>query len=171
MTIEDFLSVFSATTLNGHDFFEQIKMSSKYDGVFSAGLLSLQLQLKNLLEGVGGDHAIQLLDALCRMSESEQKVALDVFTRALEKIASSEKRLFTDGDLALKEFEDNLYNDIVAAMEGASKSPKEHKFAVLNGGKNSNPLKVEKFEGASASTIDFEKARKSRKLRISTAVN
>ena len=152
--------------------------TTKYDGVFSAGLFSLQLQLKNLLEGTGGDHALLLLDTLAKMSASEQKVALDVFTRVLERVAAGEQRLFTDGDLALKEFEDNLYNDIVSAMDEASKPPSlqtakastSGKFSVLDGGRSHEKVAL-KVVTSRPVAIDFKSAAKNRKTRTTNHVN
>jgi hypothetical protein len=155
-------------------FYWQIAMAQKYDGVFSSGLFSLQLQLKNLLEGAGGDHALRFLDTLCQMSASEQEIALDVFTRALKRITSGEPRLFTEGDLALKEFEDTLYNDIVHAMKAAAsndneKPQEQKKLSVVNGGKSRPVVEVRKVE--ESHPIDFEKARRSRKSRSPHLVN
>ena len=92
---------------------------SKHRGRFSANLFSLQLQLKTLLEEAGGDELSALLDSLCSLSPSEQKVVIKVFSRMINKIVSGEDRLVTEGDLAVKRFEDSLYEDLVGEMKRA----------------------------------------------------
>ena len=65
---------------------------------FSANLMSLQLQLKTLLEEAGGDDVVSLLDALCRISGSEQKVALKAFVQIIDRINSGDLRLSSSKD-------------------------------------------------------------------------
>ena len=108
------------------------------DGKISSNLFSLQLQLKTILEEAGGDNALSFLDSLSHLNPSEQEVVLKMFTRLTDEIASGDKRLFTDGDLALKKFEEGLYREILDAMRDAAKRPSEsmnRKLEVLDGGK------------------------------------
>ena len=139
-------------------------MASKYDGLFSANLFSLQLQIKTLLEGAGGDQALELLDTLCTLNKSEQRVALQVFQRCLARVAESEQNLCSTEDRALKEFEEQLYQDIAQAMHEGSireRPVAARRFEVLDGGKGENEA-----------PIDLEKARKTRRLRpVPTLIN
>ena len=143
-------------------------MSDKFDGLFSASLFSLQLQIKTLLEGAGGDDALALLDALCTLNKSEQRVALKLFRRCIDRIAEGSERLETAEDKALKEFEDGLYNEIVNSMHNAARSDGNaaRKFEVLDGGKD------EKSANPTRSTpIDFAKARKAKQNRTPPLLN
>ena len=110
-----------------------VPMSSNDDKQFSANLLSLQLQLKTMLEEAGGDHTLGLLDALCKLNRSEQEIILSVLTRTVTNIAKSDARFVGAADEELKEFEDNLYHDIVSAMREASQP--ERRLEVVKGGK------------------------------------
>jgi hypothetical protein len=132
---------------------------------FSANFLSLQLQLKTLLEEAGGDELMPFLDALGTMNRSEQKIILKVLTRTIEKVATKTPRLATDGDLALKEFEDSLFADLAQALEtGETKSPtRPRKIEVLSGGKASpEPEKT---------PIDLAAARKRKRISSDTILN
>jgi hypothetical protein len=87
---------------------------------FSSNFLSLQLQLKTILEEAGGDDLMPFLDTLSSMNKSEQMVALRLFKRTLDRFVGGSMRLETLGDLALKEFEDSLFSgllDDVAALK------------------------------------------------------
>ncbi|MCB0318552.1 MAG: hypothetical protein KDD56_07330, partial [Bdellovibrionales bacterium] len=106
-------------------------------GNFTKNLFSLQLQLKTLLEDAGGEEAIELLDTLCKLNKSEQGILLKVINRLLSKVLNNGPRFETDGDLALKKFEDDLYQDLVSALTQGTASEKPKRFEVLNGGKNS----------------------------------
>ena len=48
--------------------FGSTDMNLSHGGDFTKSLLSLQLQLKTLLEGVGGEETATLLDALAQLS-------------------------------------------------------------------------------------------------------
>jgi hypothetical protein len=152
------------------------QMCKKRDGIVSDSLLSLQLQLQSVLEEAGGDEALTLLDRLAELSTSEQKSALALFQKVVEKMLSSEKRYLPAEEAELKNFEDGLYNDIVTAMEAAERhqvkkalsADSEPKLEVLDGGKSA-PL----FEPkpAKPTPIDFNSARKGRKLRSTNCMN
>lgn len=145
------------------EYFEgSTQMSQKSGGNFSASLLSLQLQLKTLLEGAGGDSALRFLDVLSSLNPSEQKLALSVFTTALEKISAGDKRLFTNEDRVLKEFEEGLYRDILASMREASQGER-HVIEVLDGGK-SRPKRDK-------APIDLAEARRNRRSRTKQLLN
>lgn len=132
---------------------------------FSANFISLQLQLKTLLEEAGGDELMPFLDALGTMNRSEQKTILKLLTRTIEKVVATTPRLATDGDLALKEFEDSLYADLAHALEtGESKHPtRPRKIEVLSGGKAAQePEKT---------PIDLAAARKRKRISSDSILN
>lgn len=104
-------------------------------GDFSRNLFSLQIQIQTLLDGAGGENAALLLDTLSELSESERKVALKVFQRALEKLKASGVRLRTQKDEHLAEFEETLYEELVDGMNAVDQSVTEKKFSVVDGGK------------------------------------
>lgn len=132
-------------------------MSEQGKGTFSASLLSLQLQLKTLLEDAGGDQAVEFLNTISNLHQSEQKVVLDVFTSILNRIMSGDQRLLTEGDLARKEFEDALYSDILSAMRDAAQEASNKRLSVVSGGK------TPKVKRIARSPISLCEARKSRK--------
>ncbi len=113
----------------------ELMSEGKFKGSFSASLLSLQLQLKTLLEEAGGEVAVQFLNAVSNLHQTEQNTVLPIFTSIVEKISKGEERFATDGDLARKQFEDGLYNDILSAMREATEATCVKKFTVVNGGK------------------------------------
>jgi len=129
-------------------------MVDKRRGDFSRSLFSLQLQIKTLLEEAGGDPAISLLDSLCKLNKSEQKIALGIFNRCIERISSGDTRLCTQQDKELKDFEDGLYRDILESIGNAALPiEKTHKFEVLDGGK---------LKAKSETLIDLDEARAKR---------
>jgi hypothetical protein len=125
--------------------------TEKQEGLFSHSLLSLQLQLKTLLEGAGGDAAVNLLDNLSTLNPSEQKLALKAFSAAIDQLKAGKERLTTAEDQVLKDFEDGLYNDILTSMREAAngKSPQAERKTL----------------------IDFAEARKNRRTRPKDLLN
>lgn len=120
------------------------------DGKFSDSLFSLELQLKTMLEEVGGKAAAEFLDTVSELHPSEQQTALKLFTRVLNKFAKSDNRLPTESDIALKRFEDDLYNDLVREIEAR---------------KSAGTLRLVKdieAAGLNSDPIDFQAARRSR---------
>ena len=65
-------------------------------GDFTKSLLSLQLQLQTLLEGVGGEETAGLLDGLAQLSEAERSLVIPRLTRTIQEIAKSDKRLISE---------------------------------------------------------------------------
>lgn len=142
----------------------QKEMSPKSDGTFSRSLLSLRLQFETLFEEVGGDRMLKFLDVLSTLSGSEQALILDSFTRVVERVADGETRLSSDKDNALKDFEDNLYKDILNSMKEAVGAPPINKrLEVVDGGKNRTATKKR--------PIDLAKVREDRKLRTRPILN
>jgi hypothetical protein len=107
-------------------------------GYFSQAFLSLQLQIRTLLEGSGGSQSIEFLDALSQLGNKEQEIVLGVFQKVVERIAKNPNRLFTNADNAAKKFEDELYNDIMSAMSDAAavKNISGKRLEVLEGGRS-----------------------------------
>ena len=124
-------------------------------GQFSQSFLSLQLQLRTLLEGSGGNASIEFLDSLSKLGKLEQDVVLSVFQKVIERIASGSQRVFTEEDKIAKDFEDNLYKDIMTAMSEAAsvKNLNGKRLEVLQGGQKKKDKKA---------PIDLSKVRKSR---------
>lgn len=127
---------------------------------FSNSLVSLQLQLKTLLEGVGGEHAVEFLDKLSELNPSEQKLALNKFIDVLDRIKNGTERLCTPEDQALRDFEDGLYRDILGSMREAANggSVTRRRIEVIDGGKNRD-------RSVRKGPINLAEARKNRKLR------
>lgn len=131
-------------------------------GEFSLNMRALELHLKTLFEGVGGEKALRFLDALSNISRDEQAILLDAATSAAERIVTGNERLAANEDSALNDFEESLYRDVLHGMrEAASSSPT--KLEVLNGGKNRSFKKEPPFNIANA--------RKLKKLDIKPVIN
>ncbi|MBX7145194.1 MAG: hypothetical protein K1X79_12135 [Oligoflexia bacterium] len=139
-------------------------MSDSSGKTFSNSLMSLQLQLKTLLEGVGGERAVEFLDNLSELNPSEQKIALNKFIKVLEQIKNGTERLCTAEDQALRDFENNLYKDILGSMREAANggSITRRRIEVIDGGKNRDLRK---------GPINLAEARKNRKIRHKPIVN
>jgi len=137
-------------------------MPKDFEGTFSANFFSLQLQLKTLLEDCGGDGALQLLDSLADLNESEKPVVLGVFSRVLKRLLNGEKRITTSTDAERKEFEDGLYREIMAALHEATHPEGTGKLSVIRGGKPP--------PGANT-PIDLGAARKARKPGTKPSIN
>jgi len=103
---------------------------------FSANFFSLQLQLNSLLEDAGGEAALTFLDKLSSLHKSEQKIMMRIFENTVDRVRNGDIRLETEEDLVLQNFEKNLYNDIVYAMQTARVLPEPMKLAVVDGGKS-----------------------------------
>ena len=129
-------------------------MSIEIKGEFSTNFFTLQLQLKSLLEGAGGEEAAELLDAVARLNHGEQRIALKIFTRVARSVLSGDKRLCAAEDQEAKAFEDGLYQDIVAAIDHAAKPQSSRGLEVLDGGKaKPQPARV-------VALSEFRKARR-----------
>lgn len=142
-------------------------MSNRPPGYLSTSLSNLQLQLRMLLEGCGGDRAVNFLDTLSQLGKEEQEFVLQTFTAVIEKILSGEKRFFTSDDIAQKEMEDELYKDIIAAMgdAAASKDIGGKRLEVLRGGKA-----IVNRQKSDKRLIDFDKAKRSKKNSSKTVL-
>lgn len=138
--------------------FKKVSMGSNDSGRISSTLLSLQLQLGTLLEEAGGEAALTLLDTLAGFNKSEQRLILNAFSTALQKLQQGEHRLFTREDAARKSFEDGLYQDIVQALTRESQRCVRKKLHAVEGG-----VAETKTEATGAEPIDLAREREARK--------
>jgi len=132
-------------------------MDRKYGGTFSLGYQSVQLQLKALLEGVGGEQAVKFLDALSHLDSAEQEIVLRSCSEVLKQLKADHEHLSCAGNAALKDFEERLYRSIVQGIRDVTPQPK---LEVAY--RKKNPL-----ESHQANTIDLAEARRLRALRRS----
>lgn len=141
-------------------------------GDFTKSLLSLQMQLQTLLEGVGGEETAGLLDGLAQLSEAERSVVIPRLTRTIQEITKSDKRLMSDKDREMKEFEDSLFEGVMDALkhepgEKAANQDSGPKLAVLSGGKSKSDRTNQFKKPVRIPTlIDLAKARESRRNRM-----
>jgi hypothetical protein len=140
-------------------------------GDFTKSLLSLQMQLQTLLEGVGGEETAGLLDGLAQLSEAERSLVIPRITRTIQEITKSEKRLMSDKDKEMKDFEDSLFEGVLEALkhepaEKVATPDSGPKLAVLSGGKSKGD-QVNHFKKPVRipALIDLAKARENRKNR------
>jgi hypothetical protein len=137
-------------------------------GDFTKNLLSLQMQLQTLLEGVGGEETAGLLDGLAKLSETERSILIPLVTRVINKVVMGEHRLMSEKDKELKEFEDSLFEGVLAALQqpeapNGSTKEKSPRLAVVPGGRSpKQPLTLKKPVRI-PTLIDLTKARESRR--------
>jgi hypothetical protein len=111
-------------------------MDDPSGGDFSKSWISLQLQLRTLLEEAGGDNAMTLLDTLCKLRKSERGRVLGALNRVIDQIVATERPDPTADDEALQRFEDELYRDLLSALNPAHPPrPARAGLEVLRGGK------------------------------------
>lgn len=106
-------------------------------GLFSANLLSLELQLKSLFDEVGGTSLISLLDVIAELSHDEQKIILDRFRNVTEKFAKEGIRITSCTNRQLAEMEESLYEDLVSRFESAKETQTKSKLSIVPARKNS----------------------------------
>lgn len=107
-------------------------------GRFSRNILSLKLQLQSLLDEAGGDQVIGLLDSLCCLNPAEQRIALRVIKRVIDRLCVRDGRLLSHDEKRMKELEDFLFSDIVKEMEADRNREvsSTKKFSLVPGGKD-----------------------------------
>lgn len=133
-------------------------MDNNNKGRFTSNLLSLQLQLKTLLEDAGGQNAVRMLDALCSLTPTEQEIALKVFKNVLERVATREDRIFSRRDKEMRELEDNLFEHIISDLKLSEKS--DRKLSLVCGGKTVTSSKREKKSESKTVSLAERRARK-----------
>lgn len=147
------------------------EMSWSRGGNFTRNLLSLQLQLQTLLEGVGGEGTASLLDGLSQLSETERKRIIPLLSRVVTRVLRGDKRLSSTEDKELQNFEDALFDSIISALGQSSNddrvSPEsERKLEVVPGGRNESGAASRRKPVKVPSLIDLAKARESRRQRF-----
>lgn len=152
------------------------EMSWSRGGNFTRNLLSLQLQLQTLLEGVGGEGTASLLDGLSQLSETERKRIIPLLSRVVTKVLKSDKRLSTSEDHDLQNFEDSLFDSIMIALGQSSNDDQidptaNRKLEVVPGGKRLSNQTSAKRPVKVPSLIDLAKARESRRQRFDVPPN
>lgn len=117
-------------------------MNWSHRGDFTKGLLSLQLQVTTMLEGVGGDDAAILMDTLAKLSKVERQSVVPMLTRVISRLAEDHDRVLSSEEQELSNFENELYESVVSAMvttgvdcERAIERQQQTKLRVVDGGK------------------------------------
>ena len=139
---------------------ERENMDKKFSGTFSLGLSSLQLQLQELFQDVGGSKTIQLLDALSQLPAEKHPLILEIFCAVLNRLQAEEQQACNTDEKAVNDFADSIYGEIMKSMHEAAVAPK---FAVLDGGKSRSR--------SGNDPISLEEARKARKSGIRPVIN
>lgn len=147
------------------------EMKWSQGGDFTKSLLSLQLQLKTLLEGVGGESTATLLDAVAQLHESERERIIPILSRVISRVVKGDKRLMTDHDKYLKDFEDSLFDSISSALGHSAnddEAPRDtdYKLEVVPGGKLKRSSLAFKKGLKQPSLIDLAKAREQRRSKL-----
>jgi hypothetical protein len=143
-------------------------MNWSQGGDFTKSLMSLQLQLQTLMEGVGGDHTASLLDNLARLSDSERAAIIPLISKVIAQVANGDKRLLSAKDEELKDFEDSLYESVLAALGNGSNTVEparelNPKLAVVSGGKSDKERFAFRKPIRIPHLIDLSKERESRR--------
>ena len=105
-------------------------MTTNY-GIFSLSVQSLEWQLKNLFEEVGGADAVRTFDELSTLPKGVQKNLLTAFERIIKEVKSGALTLQSvesQEEKTAKELEASLLSSIHQDISKA-------KFAVIDGGK------------------------------------
>jgi len=89
-------------------------------GVFSTGLTSLNLQIRGLFDGMGGDDCINLLDKLAELSPKEQAITLDIFSQIVNRLVAGGIRMEDACGTESQLFVDEICCDIVSSFSKAS---------------------------------------------------
>lgn len=145
-------------------------------GDFTRNLLSLQLQLKTLLDGAGGDSAATLLDGLSQLSHTERARLIPIFSRVIARIVAGEKRLLSSEDKALQDFEDSLFDSVMTALGQSANDDEVNQdgakpLEVVRGGKSAHPRRTVRRAVKAPSLVDLAKAREVRRNRLDSPPN
>lgn len=152
------------------------EMSWSRGGNFTRNLLSLQLQLQTLLEGVGGEGTASLLDGLSQLSETERKRVIPLLSRVVNRVLRGDKRVSSAEDKDLQNFEDALFDSIIAALGQSSNDDRvaphtDRTLEVVPGGKQAGERSTRRKPVKVPSLIDLAKARESRRQRYDVPPN
>lgn len=148
-------------------------MGRSKGGDFTRNFLSLQLQLQTLMEGVGGEGTASLLDSLAQLGDLERRRIVPLLSRVVARIAQSDKRIFSDEDRSMHQFEEALYDSLVSSLgftanDDEVPSSGSRKLEVVPGGKLQSAAVTVRKAVKSPSLIDLAKARESRRFRLDT---
>lgn len=111
-----------------------------FKGLFSTSVYCFQLQAKALFDDVGGDKALQLLDAISQLDELDREILLKSFTNIVHRLRKDEAN--TSHTQSPSDLEEQIYFEIAEALKlKTSKSlgiraEKPHGLRLLSGGKN-----------------------------------
>ncbi len=173
MRITDYENEHGDSEMISEDFYLKgvQEMSFLRGGEFTRNLLSLQLQMQTLLEGVGGEGTASLLDGLAQLSQSERERIVPLLSRVVMQIVKGDKRLISAEDKELQDFENNLLQSIMTSLGASANDDKvnpefEKPLEVLSGGKHARKSVVIKGTAEKRPIIDLAKARASRRLRF-----
>lgn len=112
-------------------------MADEIKGQFSLSFLTLQAQIKTLMEDAGGEKLIALLDALASLNATQQAVIIDAFTHSVNEIIAGNIELDLPDPENTDQLVDSLCDDITTAISDMRrKASKKGKFEVLDGGKS-----------------------------------
>jgi hypothetical protein len=145
-------------------------MNWSQGGEFTKSLLSLQLQLQTILEGVGGEEAAGLMDALAKLSNTERATVIPMLTRIIARLVTEHDRVLGKEEQELKEFENALFESVLSAVQGnggsdvvaLNEDEGRSKLAVLPGGKG--PIVAKTKPVRLSALIDLQKAREARRF-------
>ncbi len=148
-----------------------LDMSWSRGGEFTRNLLSLQLQLQTLLEGVGGEGTASLLDGLAQLSDSERRRIIPLLSRVVSRVVQGDKRLASAEDKELQDFEDSLFQSILSSLGESANDDRidqkfERKLEVVSGGRGAAKPVMAKKPVKAPSLIDLAKARESRRQKF-----
>ena len=108
-------------------------MDNRRIGIFSLSLKSLKLQIATLMDEVGGDKALVLLDILAKFDSNKRDIILDNLISTLNSLKA--ESLDLDAQPSLEENE--LFSSVLNDLKSQKKSSKREnlKFQVLSKGK------------------------------------
>lgn len=111
-------------------------MTRKFGTVFSVGWSCLKLQMESLFDEAGGAEALQLLDLLAEMPESEKRAALTAFGRVAKQLSERPAPDRKDDDCDTEDLGESIYRDIMKELRSEF-APAERKrsLQLMEGGK------------------------------------
>jgi hypothetical protein len=106
-------------------------------GPVSFGLVSLQLQIKMLLEDCGGSSACELLDLMSDIPGADVRAEImQIFTGVVQRFI--DEGYFPEAleNRMGSKIEEQIYRDILLMLHGKDIESKDRPFALLKGGKS-----------------------------------
>ena len=130
-------------------------MNKNWSGLFSLSLQSVEWQVKNLFQDVGGEKVVELMDRLAGIPDQERKKLLESFLTQVSLHVTTEPLKLSSEESELRKIEDQLVNDVSREIS------KSGRLSVVHGGKSPNSAKL----------FDFELAKKERENRCETSIS